>query len=83
MRLVTVVAGIVVILDQAVKWIILHALPPGVPVTVIDSFFSLTLALVDRALAILWMTNALAWAKSTFAARLRDLNLGTRKLLSA
>ena len=46
-------------------------------------FFSLTLALVDRALAILWMTNALAWAKSTFAARLRDLNLGTRKLLSA
>jgi len=45
MRLVTVVAGIVVILDQAVKWIILHALPPGVPVTVIDGFFSLTLVL--------------------------------------
>jgi signal peptidase II len=45
MTLVTVVAGIVVILDQAVKWIVLHALPPGVPVTVIDGFFSLTLVM--------------------------------------
>ena len=45
MTLVAVVAGIIVILDQAVKWIALHALPPGVPVTVIDGFFSLTLVM--------------------------------------
>jgi len=45
MTLVAVVAGIIVILDQAVKWITLHALPPGVPVTVIDGFFSLTLVM--------------------------------------
>jgi signal peptidase II len=45
MTLVTVVAGIIVILDQAVKWIVLHALPPGAPVTVIDGLFSLTLVM--------------------------------------
>ncbi|HEX9409411.1 MAG TPA: signal peptidase II [Methylomirabilota bacterium] len=45
MTLVTLVGGIIVILDQAVKWIALHALPPGAPVTVIDGFFSLTLVM--------------------------------------
>ena len=45
MTLVTLVGGITVILDQAVKWLALHALPPGAPVSVIDGFFSLTLVM--------------------------------------
>ncbi|HEY4908885.1 MAG TPA: signal peptidase II [Methylomirabilota bacterium] len=45
MTLVAVMGGIVLILDQAVKWVALHHLPPGVPVTVIDGFFSLTLVM--------------------------------------
>jgi len=45
MTLVAVMGGIVLILDQAVKWLALHRLPPGVPVTVIDGFFSLTLVM--------------------------------------
>jgi signal peptidase II len=45
MTLVTLVGGIIVILDQAVKWIALHALPPGAPVIVIEGFFSLTLVM--------------------------------------
>jgi signal peptidase II len=45
MTLVAVMGGIVLILDQAVKWLALHHLPPGVPVTVIDGFFSLTLVM--------------------------------------
>jgi signal peptidase II len=45
MTLVAVVGGIVLVLDQAVKWLALHHLPPGVPVTVIDSLFSLTLVM--------------------------------------
>jgi len=45
MTLVMLVGGIIVILDQLVKWIALHALPRGAPVTVIDGFFSLTLVM--------------------------------------
>jgi signal peptidase II len=45
MTLVAVMGGIVLILDQAVKWLALHHLPPGVPVTVIGGFFSLTLVM--------------------------------------
>ena len=45
MRLVVAVAGIVLILDQAVKWLALRRLPPGVPMSVIDGFFSLTLVM--------------------------------------
>ena len=45
MKLVAVVGGIIVIFDQAVKWIALHGLPLGAPVTVIDGFFSLTLVM--------------------------------------
>jgi signal peptidase II len=45
MTLVAVMGGIVLILDQAVKWLALHHLPPGVPVTVIDGFFSWTLVM--------------------------------------
>jgi len=45
MRLVAVLGGIVLILDQAVKLVALRALPPGVPVTVIDGVFSLTLVM--------------------------------------
>ena len=42
MRLVAALGGIVLILDQAVKWLALRSLGPGVPVNVIDGFFSLT-----------------------------------------
>jgi signal peptidase II len=45
MRLVGALGGIVMILDQAVKWLALRRLPPGVPVTVIDGVFSLTLVM--------------------------------------
>jgi len=45
MRLVVAVGGIVLILDQAVKWLALRRLPPGVPMSVIDGFFSLTLVM--------------------------------------
>ena len=45
MRLVAVLGGIVVILDQAAKWLALRRLPPGVPVDVIDGVVSLTLVL--------------------------------------
>lgn len=45
MRLVATLGGIVVILDQAVKWLALRRLGPGVPVNVIDGFFSLTLVM--------------------------------------
>lgn len=45
MTLVVVVGGIVLVLDQAVKWIALHSLSLGVPVAVIDGFFSLTLVM--------------------------------------
>ena len=45
MRLVAALGGIVLILDQAVKWLALRRLGPGVPVHVIDGFFSLTLVM--------------------------------------
>jgi signal peptidase II len=45
MILVVVVGGIVLILDQIVKWLALHHLSPGAPVTVIDGLFSLTLVM--------------------------------------
>ena len=45
MRLVAALGGIVVILDQAAKWLALRRLPPGVPVDVIDGVVSLTLVL--------------------------------------
>ncbi len=45
MRLVAALGGIVLILDQAVKWLALRRLGPGVPVNVIDGFFSLTLVM--------------------------------------
>jgi len=45
MRLVVAVGGIVLILDQAAKWLALRRLPPGVPMSVIDGFFSLTLVM--------------------------------------
>jgi len=45
MRLVVAVGGIVLILDQAAKWLALRRLPPGVPTSVIDGFFSLTLVM--------------------------------------
>lgn len=45
MRLVAALGGIVVILDQAAKWLALRRLPPGVPVGVIDGVFSLTLVM--------------------------------------
>ena len=45
MRLVVALGGIILILDQATKWIALRHLPPGVPRSVIDGFFSLTLVM--------------------------------------
>jgi len=45
MRLVGALGGIVLILDQAAKWLALRRLGLGVPVSVIDGFFSLTLVL--------------------------------------
>ena len=45
MRLVVALGGIIVILDQAAKWLALRHLPPGVPVGVIDGVFSLTLVM--------------------------------------
>jgi signal peptidase II len=45
MTMVAALGGVVLILDQAVKWVALHRLPPGVPVGVIDGFFSLTLVM--------------------------------------
>jgi len=45
MRLVVALGGIILILDQAAKWIALRRLPPGAPVGVIDGFFSLTLVM--------------------------------------
>jgi signal peptidase II len=45
MRLVVALGGIVLILDQATKWLALRRLPPGVPISVIDGFFSLTLVM--------------------------------------
>ena len=45
MRLVAALGGIVLILDQAAKWLALRRLPPGVPVGVIDGVFSLTLVM--------------------------------------
>ena len=45
MTFVMVAGGIVLILDQAAKWIALRRLPPGIPTTVIDGFFSLTLVM--------------------------------------
>ena len=45
MTLVVAVAGAVLVLDQVVKWLALHRLPPGAPVPVIDGFFSLTLVM--------------------------------------
>jgi signal peptidase II len=45
MRVVAALGGIVLILDQAVKWIALRGLGPGVPMNVIDGFFSLTLVM--------------------------------------
>ncbi len=45
MRVVAVLGGIVLILDQAVKWLALRGLGRGVPVPVIDGFFSLTLVM--------------------------------------
>ena len=45
MKLVAALGGIVVILDQAAKWLALRRLPPGRPVDVIDGLFSLTLVM--------------------------------------
>jgi len=45
MRLVVAVGGIVLILDQAAKWLALRRLPPGVPLSGCDGFFSLTLVM--------------------------------------
>ena len=45
MRLVAALGGIVLILDQAAKWVALHRLPLGVPIGVIDGLFSLTLVM--------------------------------------
>jgi len=45
MRVAAALGGIVLILDQAVKWLALRWLGPGVPVSVIDGFFSLTLVM--------------------------------------
>jgi len=45
MTMVVALGGIVLILDQAVKWVALHRLTRGVPVAVIDGFFSLTLVM--------------------------------------
>jgi signal peptidase II len=45
MRVVTALGGIVLILDQAMKWLALRRLGPGVSVNVIDGFFSLTLVM--------------------------------------
>ncbi|MBF8287200.1 MAG: lipoprotein signal peptidase [Candidatus Rokubacteria bacterium] len=45
MRLVVALGGIVLILDQAAKWLALRRLGPGVTVNVIDGFFSLTLVM--------------------------------------
>jgi signal peptidase II len=45
MRLVAALGGIVLILDQAVKWLALRRLGPGAPVNVVDGFFSLTLVM--------------------------------------
>ena len=45
MRLVAALGGIVLILDQAAKWLALRRLGPGVPVNMIDGFFSLTLVM--------------------------------------
>ena len=45
MRLVAALGGIVLILDQAAKWVALRRLGPGVPVNVVDGFFSLTLVM--------------------------------------
>jgi len=45
MTMVAALGGVVLILDQAAKWVALHHLPPGAPVAVIDGFFSLTLVM--------------------------------------
>jgi signal peptidase II len=45
MRLVAVLGGIVLILDQAAKWLALQRLGPGAPLKLIDGFFSLTLVM--------------------------------------
>jgi len=45
MRLVVALGGIVLILDQAAKWLALRRLGPGVSVNIIDGFFSLTLVM--------------------------------------
>jgi len=45
MRLVAALGGIVLILDQVVKWLALRRLGSGVSVHVIDGFFSLTLVM--------------------------------------
>ncbi len=43
MKLVAALAGIVLILDQATKWLALERLPFGIPVRIVDGFLSLTL----------------------------------------
>src|ERR1700675_4275974 len=45
MRLMGALGGIGLILDQAAKWLALPRLGPGVPVNLIDGFFSLTLVM--------------------------------------
>ena len=45
MRVVVALGGIVLILDQATKWLALRRLPSGVPISVIDGLFSLTLVM--------------------------------------
>jgi signal peptidase II len=45
MRLVAALGGIIVILDQGAKWLALRSLGFGVPVNLIDGFFSLTLVM--------------------------------------
>ncbi|MBI1727364.1 MAG: signal peptidase II [Candidatus Rokubacteria bacterium] len=45
MRLVVALGGIVLVLDQAAKWLALRRLGPGIPVSMVDGFFSLTLVM--------------------------------------
>ena len=45
MKAILVIAGIVVVIDQLVKVIVLERLPAGVPVSVIDGLLALTLVM--------------------------------------
>jgi signal peptidase II len=45
MRAILAIAGIVIVLDQLVKLIVLERLPPAAPVSVVDDFLALTLVM--------------------------------------